>query len=612
MPGTRIHAQLPVNALPPGCGLAKRLVMAGIFLIALTLASSAWPQQYRSKILIDHGDTLETGTDLSLEQLEQQLDDLTDPYARASTTRHLARQYIQQGEYDKAIAYYQEALAADGLSAVADREILRELARVYLLNEDYESAATALSRALQYELVAEKVDFLLLAQAHFRSGDYVATVVVLDRLSSSELQLDEPDLRQMLVLYYQSGAYSQSAAVLEKLLHRAPENADYWHQLAAVYLLQDQRREALDQLALAYEKRVPFREHNLLLLADLYAYNDQPFDAARILQAEIEQGGISATGEHYRKLFEFWLQAREKEQALEALAAAAGLTGDTELYLHLAQLQSENESWSAMKKTVLEACSSELDDRFVSRANLLLGISQLKLGESENARLSFINATLIGGAGEQAAQWLRFMNARPASDSEARKIVSPCYGSKDRKRRLASTENIATENDQQPDPADATPVETNTIAIREIPALRFYAVRLKMTLRELAEQMEGLATRLAMSQVRAGGEIDGSLHILLEVSAGGPDQDKEMMLAFPTRGNPRSSGRHQALTTRPFRCSHRVYEGPAEGIGDAWASLASDTLEAGHLLNGQARLVFSCDGLCEGESLLLELQLGIE
>ena len=65
-------------------------LLVGVLLAGLP--ALGWSQQYRSKILIDHADTLEEGSALSLEQLEQQLDDLTEPYARASTTRHLARQ----------------------------------------------------------------------------------------------------------------------------------------------------------------------------------------------------------------------------------------------------------------------------------------------------------------------------------------------------------------------------------------------------------------------------------------------------------------------------------------------------------------------------------------
>ncbi len=595
-------------------------LLVGVLLIGLPVSS--WSQQYRSKILIDHADTLVEGSALSLEQLEQQLADLTEPYARASTTRHLARQYIQQGQYDKAIGYYTEALRAEGLSDIADREILRELARVHLLKEDYGSAALVLEKVLRYDLVQEKTDFLWLAQAWLKSGDYVATLEALDQLSGTDIVLEDVDLRQVLALYYQCGAYIQSATVLQELLVRAPQNPEYWHQLATIYLLLDQRREALDHLSLAYEKRVLFREHNLLLLVDLFAFNKQPFVAARLLQAEIEQGRVTANGDHYRKLFELWLQAREKDQAISALTKAARLTGDTELYLHLAQLQNEKENWQAMQATVLEACAKELDDRYVSRANLLLGISQLKLGDRENARRSFINATLIGGSSGMAAQWLGFMNAEPPSASEVRKIASPCYGSSDRRRRVAAIESPIRENENpvlkvEPEVMELEAIETEagemfTVATRTVPGLRLFTARYNMPVNELAGQLEGLATRLASSQIRAGGEIDGPLHILVESEPDTSNGSQQALLAFPTRGNPRSSGRNRAISTKPFRCAYLSYVGSVDGIATALAELARVTVGAGYQLNGQARFVFSCGANCTKEHISVELQLGIE
>lgn len=597
-----------------------RFLQVLMMLLVLCIPVMAGAQQYRSKVLIDHGDTLEKGTALSIEQLETQLESVSDAYARSSTSRYLAQQYMQQGDHDKAINYYQTAIESEGLSDIANRELLRELARVYLVKKDFSSAASTLEKVLEFNLVHEKVDFLMLAQAQLRSGDYVSCVETLDQLQANDFTLDETDLQQILALYYQSGAWSQSTALLQEMLVRMPNNPDYWHQLAALYLQQNQTRKALDQLSLAYEKQVSFREHQLLLLADLYAYNSQPFAAAQMLQTEMDRGRLSADGEHYRKLFEYWLLAQEKENAITALESAARLTGDTELYLHLAQLQGDREEWPSMHTTVLEACATELDDRYVSRANLLLGISQLKLGDSDNARRSFINATLIGGASSQAAQWLEFMNAEPPSDGEVRKIISPCFGSIDRRSRESKL--AKTPPPKEPDTLSTTPEpqSTNdadlenitTIATRTVPAMRLFTAKYNMAPTEMAQQLEGLATRLGISLVRAGGEIDGPLHLLVDTTIDQTNQKQELLLGFPTRSNPRPSGRYRTITKPDFNCAYLTYEGPVDGIADAWASLAETTLKAGHKLNGQARYVFACKGNCTSEHMLVELQLGID
>ena len=122
-----------------------------------------------------------------------------------------------------------------------------------------------------------------------------------------------------------------------------------------------------------------------------------------------------------------------------------------------------------------------------------------------------------------------------------------------------------------------------------------------MHLIELAEKLEGLATRLASSQIKAGGEIDGPLHILLDSGADSSDGKQQALLAFPTRGNPRSSGRYRTISAKPFRCAYLTYEGSADGIATSLAELARVTVGSGYQLNGQARIIFSCGANCSKE-----------
>ncbi|MCP4048391.1 MAG: hypothetical protein GY732_20635, partial [Gammaproteobacteria bacterium] len=87
---------------------------------------------------------------------------------------------------------------------------------------------------------------------------------------------------------------------------------------------------------------------------------------------------------------------------------------------------------------------------------------------------------------------------------------------------------------------------------------------------------------------------------------------QQALLAFPTRGNPRSSGIYRAIKTKPFRCAYLGYEGSVDGIATALKELARVTVGAGYQLNGQARFVFSCGANCTKEHISVELQLGIE
>jgi len=593
---------------------AGRRVTCLLLLVPLCLlAAPVLAQQYRSKVLIDPGGSLSKDVALSLEQLEKQLPSIVDPYAKSTAGRHLARHYVEQKQYDTAINYYQQALQAQGLSDIANREMLRELAQVYLLSEKYEAAVTALERVVQFDLVPESGDYLLLAQAYFKQQDYVGVVASLDQLQKAFPELELAQSRQALALYYRAGAYAQCAELLKQILIVEPDNAENWHQLVSIYLLLDKRRLALDQLSLAYEKAVPFGEQDLRLLIDLRAINGNPYGAAELLQQSLQADTLDSNGEHYRKLFELWLQARQKRRASIALAEAARLTGDTQLYLHLAQLQLEREAWQPMQDTMVAACQQRLEDKYVSRANLLLGISQLKLGDATGARRSFINATLIGGASTQAAKWLQFMNAEPASKKEARRIVSLCYGSEDKRGKLSSAGLYAEEDsaEQQATLDDDTQAD-GAPDTKTVKPMSVYYAEYNMPLADIATELEELGLRMGISLVRAGGDAEGPMHLLVEEAADTNSGNIEFQLALPVRGNPRGGGRYRTRVTQALRCVYRAYQGPAEGLENSIRELAQVATDAGHELSGQLRYVFIDSGGDSADSITVELQLGIK
>jgi tetratricopeptide (TPR) repeat protein len=407
-------------------------LLIGVVSTAPSAAQEQEQGQYRSRIMLTPDGEWAKGAELSVEELERQLVSIEDAYAKSSAGRHLARHYVARKEYDKAIAFYQEALKVAGLSAVANREMLRELAQVQLLRKDYPAAAQSLQQVLAIDLVPDAADYLLLARAQHHLGQYVDVVATLDRMRQAGPQLDTAQMQQALALYYRAGAFSQCEVLLARLLELQPDEPRHWHMLASVYLQQNKRRQALDQLTLAREKLVPFAERDILLLANLQAANDNPYGGAEVLAEALAKEEVAASGANYRTLFEFWLRAREPERAQHALQRAAQLSGDPQLSLHLAQLQMEREEFQDMQETLLAACARPLPDQYVGRANLLLGISQFKLGDAAGARRAFINATLVGGVNAQAGQWLRFMDAAPATDAESRAIAGICHGARDK------------------------------------------------------------------------------------------------------------------------------------------------------------------------------------
>jgi hypothetical protein len=107
-------------------GIQYRLLRVTLLcVLGITSANAEEQGPYRSKILISPEGEWARGAELSVEELERQLGSIEEAYAKSSAGRHLARHYVERNEYDKAIAFYQDALAAKGLSSIANREMLR-------------------------------------------------------------------------------------------------------------------------------------------------------------------------------------------------------------------------------------------------------------------------------------------------------------------------------------------------------------------------------------------------------------------------------------------------------------------------------------------------------
>jgi tetratricopeptide (TPR) repeat protein len=410
-------------------------------------------------------------------------------------------------------------------------------------------------------------------------------------------------MRQALALYYRAGAYAQCERLLQRLLELEPDHAQHWHLLASVYLQQNKKRQALDQLALAWEKSVPFTERDILLLADLQAANKNPYGAAELLSAALAENKLAASGANYRKLFEFWFQAREQDKASKALQQAAQLSGDTDLYLYLAQLQMDQRAWQPMHETMLAACANQLADKYVGRANLLLGVSQLKLGDETGARRSFINATLIGGANAQAGQWLNFMQAAPTTRDEARRIAGICYGSGDKRLKVASSA-VGSAETTTPEEAVDTAIE-EAVRVKTVPAMSLFYAEHDIPLAELVGQLRSLALRLNISLVKAGGSAAGPLTIF---SLGDPDSEAtaaSLQLALPAKGSPTARGRFRTRKADAFKCAYLTYSG--DDMATVWADFYSKVQASGYELTGERRVV-----ILPGNAAGTELQLGIK
>ena len=354
-----------------------------LFLVSATALAQ---EQYRSRMYIDLDQAATENVSMSVGELEKKIDGMQDDFTRASAAKFLAEHYAGQKDYNKAAEYLETSLKNPAATDESKRELLGQLARVYLLQKNYDKAAAAMQRYVAVKAADNADIYLLLAQIQYKRKQYVESAAALDKAFALQKNPGKDLLQSALAVYYSIGNFERAAQVMQQLVAQDFNNAELWQQWVSLYLKGGKHGQALDVMALAWEKGIPFRDQDIMLLTDLYAINKIPGRGARVLEEAIATGRIKADSKINDRLFRLWLQAGEREKAQTALEKAASTGKDTELQLHLAQMMMEKEQWQPMQEMVLQACDGALPERLVARANLLLGVSQLKLGDSELAR----------------------------------------------------------------------------------------------------------------------------------------------------------------------------------------------------------------------------------
>jgi tetratricopeptide (TPR) repeat protein len=156
--------------------------------------------------------------------------------------RTLGRVYTRIGDYQNAIATYEQAIQMGDTSA----QTALAVADLYLTLKDYETAVAAYQHVLRMDSQN--------AQAHGNLGYVYAQLGKLDEAIQENLQVLQltPDdyitHRNLVLLYRDSGRLDEAIRHAERMIEVTPEN-----ELAAAYLLLGSLHEASENLAKAIE-----------------------------------------------------------------------------------------------------------------------------------------------------------------------------------------------------------------------------------------------------------------------------------------------------------------------------------------------------------------------
>jgi tetratricopeptide (TPR) repeat protein len=410
-----------------------------VFLVVLTitLANPAWAQPAECGVKRGKGssaldemtwkklndiyeDVGEEQYDLAFEKLTKMYTRIHGDYEKAVVAQALAQVQWARENYDSALMYFETAVDIDALPDLQHFSLMYQIAQLYYMKERFDEALDKLAlwmcKVPPENITADS--YALKAYIYAQKEDWRNVVEAVEVAISMSDDPKEGWYQLKLASHFELEQFPMAAQTLRTMIQMWPDRKDYWVQLSQIDFKLKQYDEALSVMALAYRRNMLDKQVDIVYLSNLYSNSNVPFKAAQILQKGIEDGVVEADTRHWTMIADAWYAAEEMDEALYAYEQAGQRSDDGEIDLRRAYILVDMERWDEAAVAVRAALDKGgFSERKTGDAYVIQGMSEFNLGNYDQARTAWNQATNYPRAAKSARQWLNHMREERARKS---------------------------------------------------------------------------------------------------------------------------------------------------------------------------------------------------
>lgn len=360
-----------------------------------------------------------------LKKAQKRLEDLQErklsDYAVAQTWFLMGYIHYRREDFPSALAAYRKVLDNEELPLGMQQNVLKTLAQLSTMTEDYPSALSYLDRLLALGEKPQPDDFALKAQILYQMQRLDQALAALDKAIRMQEKGERPPRENWLQLkngiLYQKNDYKGMLEVIQQLVDLYPRDR-YLLNMAAVYGEMGKSEKQLSLMEPLYERGSLRSESHKVNLASLYLMHDIPFKAASLIERELKAGNIEPTRQNQELLAQAWLLAAETERSIEPMARAAKLSRNGNTYIGLGRTYMSLSRWQEAERSLRMGLEKgSLTDH--SGALVMLGMTQFHQKKFVDARRTFARAGQNPKTEVLAQQWLEYL----ASEEEKARLA---------------------------------------------------------------------------------------------------------------------------------------------------------------------------------------------
>ena len=354
----------------------------------------------------------------ALEVMDRIRPDRISQYEAAQLYQTYGFVYSQLEREEEAFAAFEKCLELDALPTFAQQGIVYSVAGYYAGEERFEESNNTLLRWFRYE--AEPIaDAYILMGANFAQREMMREALpYVVRANQLARKPNENWRNLQLAIHVTLKQYPDAIELLKENIGLWPDTLRYYLFLSGLYMEIDNDQGALSALVIPWHRDMLTDEPDVLNLARLSMYMENPAQAGSVIEKGIELGYVEENAENLRLLLSSWTLAREMDRAVDTIDKLARLSEDGEYYHRKAMLLNETGEWEG----VVESCRLALDKGGLERPGevwILQGVALSELRRFPEALEAFESAKRVGNDNirRNSNAWISYVQDRLGDSS---------------------------------------------------------------------------------------------------------------------------------------------------------------------------------------------------
>ena len=256
----------------------------------------------------------------------------TNPYERSVIYQMQGQAFYELKQTGSAIQAFENAISAGGLLPNESTQLRLNIGQLLIGEGQYARGAQMIENWERSGNTLKPQHIELLVQAWVSSENYGRALPWAERWFNSVNPKERKHFDLLNFLYNNLRQPGKQADIVKQMINRWPEDKTLWDAWASLLANGGREQEAFEVNKMLYLGGALNTESDLLKVVQYYSFYDMPFQAAQILEKELNAGKIRQNAERLVQLSDLYRQAREYKKAIPILERAAQQSGTGKLY----------------------------------------------------------------------------------------------------------------------------------------------------------------------------------------------------------------------------------------------------------------------------------------